>query len=495
VDFTRLLREVYWNSLDGILITDASTSITDVNPAYERMTGYRRHEMIGRKTNFMKSGLTPSETYQEMWDHLNRQGKWVGEVINRRKDGSLWHSYLSITRVLDDRGQVAAYVGIARDITPRKLLEEELHERLRELEVARDRADTAARLLQAMLDSVNEAIIMVDNRGNCVVANHLACELLGLNMAFLRNCSLGKLRRAASRIFREGGAMPVLSGRRTSSQLLETRQEPRRVFQEFSAPVLDEAQDVIGRLYIYRDCTLEAELARANAEQIATVSHELRTPMTSVRGALGLLLGGIAGDLPEEARRLLEIAQHNADRLIRLINDILDISRIEAGKLEIHREPLSLSEAVQRAVAELDTFASQHGVRVNMELAADLPAAMADADRVEQVLVNLLSNAIKFSGRGSTVTVSMGVDGPHVWVRVADQGPGIPEDQLYRIFEKFYRVNSGAARKAPGTGLGLAICKAIVEAHGGRIWVESEVGKGAAFTFTLPAVLPVQEPA
>jgi PAS domain S-box-containing protein len=492
LDFTTILREVYGNSLDGIVISDKDTMITDLNPAYEELTGYSRPELIGQRTNVIKSGLTPKEVFQDMWTQLLGRGKWVGEIINRRKDGSLWHSYLSITRILDENGEVAAYVGIARDITRRKEMEQQLRQNLVEIEAARETADATANRLRAILESAGEAILMVDNRGVCVVANHQAGGVLGIPAERLSGRSVHELRTSAGRVFRGGGGMEWLAvadgspSAEIHTAVYETREEAPRVFHEFSAPVQDQLGRVMGRIYVYRDITKETEVDRMKSEFIATVSHELRTPMTSIKGSLGLVLGGIAGPLPDEAKELLAIAQNNTDRLIRLINDILDISRIEAGKMEIRKQPLNIPDAVTRAVRELEGFANQREIAVRTDLPDILPRAMADSDRLQQVLVNLLSNAIKFSESKTEVEVTAGLEAGELRIRVLDHGPGIPKEHLDQIFEKFHRVDNASTRKTGGTGLGLAICKAIVEEHGGRIWAESEVGKGSTFTFTLP---------
>ena len=500
MDFTTILRDVYWNSLDGIVISDKNTIITDVNPAYEELTGYSRDELVGQKTNVIKSGLTPRSVFDDMWVQLRARGKWVGEIINRRKDGSLWYSYLSITQIVDENGQPEAYVGISRDITRRKEMEQQLRQNLLEIQAAREVADATANRLRAILESAGEAIIMVDNKGACVVANHQVGGVLGIPAERAIGLSIHELRATGMRVFRGGDALQWNAGPDGSppleihTSILETREEHPRVFHEFSAPVQDEAGRVIGRIYVYRDITKETEVDRMKSEFIATVSHELRTPMTSIKGSLGLVLGGIAGPLPDDARELLSIAQNNTDRLIRLINDILDISRIEAGKMEIKQAPLSMLDAVHKAVRELEGFANQRDIKVEADLPPDLPRAMADSDRVQQVLVNLLSNAIKFSEPHTRVTVTVGMDGPELWTRVTDQGPGIPKEQLSQIFEKFHRVDNASTRKTGGTGLGLAICKAIVEEHGGRMWVESELGKGSTFGFTLPAEAAPADP-
>jgi PAS domain S-box-containing protein len=493
MELAGLLQDVFASSLDGVVIANCDTVIQDINPAYEAITGYTRQEMIGQKTNVLKSGLTPDETFVEMWDGLNCRGHWVGEVINRRKDGSLWHSYLSITRVDDEAGSVAAYVAIIRDITKRKLMESQLRLNLAQIEVAQEQAVATVGRLQAILESIGEAIIMADIRGVCVVANRKTGEVLGIPADEVAGRTIHELRAAAHRAFRSEGALAWAPGPaggppvEIGTAVVETRTEPPRVFHEFSAPVQNDEGAIIGRIYVYRDVTSETEVDRMKTDFIATVSHELRTPMTSIKGSLGLVLGGVAGPLPEDVRELLSIAMNNTDRLVRLINDILDVSRIEAGKLEIRRQTLSVADSVMRAVREMQGYADQRAITMTTVVPDDLPRVLADADRLQQVLVNLLSNAIKFSDEGSTVTLTAGHEPAGVWVRVEDTGPGIDESQHSAIFEKFHRVDNASSRRTGGSGLGLAICKAIVEEHGGQIWVESEVGKGSAFTFTLRA--------
>lgn len=493
MDFAALLQDVFAGSLDGIVIADSRTFIQDVNPAYEAITGYSRQELIGQKTNVLKSGLTPDETFVEMWDGLNRSGQWVGEVINRRKDGSLWHSYLSITRVDDEAGSVAAYVAIIRDITKRKLMETQLRLNLAQIEAAQEQAVATVGRLQAILESVGEAIVMVDVHGACVMANHKIGDVLGIAAEQVVGRTVHELRTVAHRAFRTEGALAWIPGpnggppAEIGTIVVETRDEQARVFHEFAAPVQNDEGAIIGRIYVYRDVTKETEVDRMKTDFIATVSHELRTPMTSIKGSLGLVLGGVAGPVPDDARELLSIAMHNTDRLVRLINDILDVSRIEAGKMEIRTQPLAVADLVQRAVREMQGYADQRSITMTTVVPDDLPRVLADADRLQQVLVNLLSNAIKFSDVGSVVTLTAGHEPAGVWVRVEDNGPGIPEGQQAAIFEKFHRIDNAASRRTGGSGLGLAICKAIVEEHGGQIWVESEPGKGSAFTFSLRA--------
>jgi CheY-like chemotaxis protein len=216
------------------------------------------------------------------------------------------------------------------------------------------------------------------------------------------------------------------------------------------------------------------------------VSHELRTPLTSIRGSLGLLAAGVVGALPERAKNLVEIAAKNSERLVRLINDMLDIEKIESGKIGFRYLPNEMMPLVEQAVAANRAFAGELGVE--LAVVASLPGARCwvDADRIVQVLTNLLSNAAKFAPRGSTVEVAVERREGDVIVAVADRGAGIPPEFEGRIFDKFAQADPTSTRQKEGTGLGLSISKAIVERHGGRIWFESAPGVGTTFYFALP---------
>ncbi len=233
-----------------------------------------------------------------------------------------------------------------------------------------------------------------------------------------------------------------------------------------------------------RDLREERQAERTKKEFVATVSHELRTPLTSIRGALALLASGALGDLPDEAHDVVQIAERNTLRLATLINDILDLERLEAGQMELRVEPVLVREAVERAVESVATLASAAGVLIEAEASAC--RVLAAPERLEQVLVNLLGNAVKFSPPGSTVRVSCRAMGSQAEVHVTDSGRGIPAEALPRLFERFWQVEACDAREKGGSGLGLAICRAIVARHGGQIGVESAVGRGSDFWFRLP---------
>jgi signal transduction histidine kinase len=234
--------------------------------------------------------------------------------------------------------------------------------------------------------------------------------------------------------------------------------------------------------------TMREQAEQVKDEFISVVGHELRTPLTSIRGSLGLLEGGVFGALPQEASEMLALAVTNTDRLVRLINDVLDFERMDAGRMELELAPVEAVELVGNALQIVQMHAAQGDVTLAREIDEELTVT-ADGDRIVQVLVNLLGNAVKFSPRGSTVTIAARSEHERARFSIEDQGRGIPPDQLEKVFERFRQVDSSDAREKGGSGLGLAIARDIVELHGGTIEVESELGRGSTFRFTLPLSL------
>jgi two-component system, OmpR family, sensor histidine kinase VicK len=256
------------------------------------------------------------------------------------------------------------------------------------------------------------------------------------------------------------------------------------------ASIRDQSGKIVGLVGISRDVTEHKRHEQMKDEFVATVSHELRTPLTSIAGALGLLAGGVGGALPDSTLRLLKIAQGNCQRLVRLVNDILDIQKIETGNMAFDLQPLQVRELVEQAIEASRGFAETYGVSVRLANSAASGVVLADADRLTQVVTNLLSNAIKFSPRGAEVTVAIETDGPTVRISVRDHGPGIPDAYRESIFEKFVQVDATNTRLKGGTGLGLNIVKQIVERLKGEISFEAAPGGGTAFHLTLGALEP-----
>lgn len=256
---------------------------------------------------------------------------------------------------------------------------------------------------------------------------------------------------------------------------------------QLDAQVPETSRDELGQLSrAFNEMTRRLQEARrVQTDFVANVSHELRTPLTSIKGMVETLRDGAADDV-EVRDRFLATVESETDRLIRLVNDLLLLSRLDAGALALHRRPVDLFELVQVAVERLAPQARARGVTVRAECDEAVPFVPADPDRLAQVLVNLLDNAIKYSPADGVVTVRVRQAGPDLQVEVRDQGPGIPEADLARIGERFYRADKARTRAEGGSGLGLSIARALVEAHGGELRLESTEGTGTVVTFTLP---------
>lgn len=235
------------------------------------------------------------------------------------------------------------------------------------------------------------------------------------------------------------------------------------------------------------DVTERTEVERMKDEFVSAVSHELRTPLTSITGSLGLLLGGAAGVLPEQALRLVKIAHSNSERLTKLVNELLDIDSLEVGRVELKMEPVDLNQLASRVIEDCRPYAMRFDVNLRLEAAAEPVSVLGDADRLHQVVTNLLSNAVKHSPTGGTVTVEVARGRVNAKLSVIDAGAGIPEAFRSRIFRRFAQLDPPHRRAKEGTGLGLAISRAIIERHGGSIGFKSEEGKGSTFFFELPA--------
>jgi signal transduction histidine kinase len=253
---------------------------------------------------------------------------------------------------------------------------------------------------------------------------------------------------------------------------------------DYSRRVHSASRDEVGQLAaaFNRMSSELANVERLRRDLVANVSHELKTPISALRARLENLLDGVEPPDPE----VLQVMLQQAERLSRLVDQLLDLSRLESGDVPIEREDLDLDPLVSAVIDEVQVARGDHLVHVRAEIPDDVPRLWADSERIHQVLFNLLDNAVRFTPPGGEVVVSAVHSAGRCEVRVIDTGPGIPPEHLPFLFERFYRVDQARTRGDGGTGIGLAIARSVVEAHGGRIWAESEVGRGSVFTFDLP---------
>ena len=384
-------------------------------------------------------------------------------------------SWLSVGAVpiLDERGAFAGYRGLARIITDRKAAERDLREREAQF--------------RQLVEFMPAAIVLVDRDERVVVHNRAYAETLGLPPARIAGARVADI--LGPRF------VDVAPHLRQALAGATTRYETRRLlpdgrladFDVLHWPLRDAGGDVRGVIVLGIDVTRLREADRMKDHFVSVVSHELRTPLTAMRGSLGLLAGGIAGELPAEAKPLADMALQNSDRLWRLVNDLLDIGKMAAGEVPFRLADVAWPPLLAEAVESARGLAREFDVTFRLDCPADL-VVRGDVDRLLQVLSNLLLNAAKFSPAGGEVTV-----GAHrtregaVRTAVRDRGPGVPEAFRSRIFAPFAQAETGDTRRHAGTGLGLAISREIVEHLGGRIGFGDAAGGGTEFWFELPA--------
>jgi PAS domain S-box-containing protein len=452
-----------------------------------------------------------------------RRGEHVDhfEVARRHKSGKKIIVSLSLSPIMNANGTIIGIAKIARDITERKSANELLvANELRLCTMTEQEARTRAEMLgerrfRDLIENAPDAILQVDSRGAIVIANRTAETIFGYSREELLGKGIDLFVPEAHRASHAGHRKSFASAgiSRPMGQGLDLRAR-RKNGTEFPveislSPV--HTEDGVNVTAVIRDVTdrkrteqqvrslqesymMELEtkyteserLNRLKEEFMSSVSHELRTPLHTIIGFAELLGEEGEGPLNEKQKRFLHHIQTDSEHLLSLINDVLDLSRIEEGGLNLRPETLSLRTVISEAVSAISAYAAGKAVSIRETNHPDA-SVMADPMRLRQILYNLLSNGVKFTESGGEVSVDAVVQENFVCITVADTGIGILPDEYLRIFDKFYQVGFTTVGVREGTGLGLSICKQLVEMQGGRIWLESEPGKGSRFHFTLPA--------
>jgi PAS domain S-box-containing protein len=515
-DAERWLAAIVESSDDAIIGKTLDGIITSWNGGAQRIFGYGADEVIGKPVTIL---IPPGQWHEE--DEILkrlRRGERVDhfETTRIRKDGSRIDVSLTISPIRDAAGAINGISKIARDVTEqRRLLAVENQARAEVL---------AERRFRELIENAPDAILLADGDGAILIANRAAEgifgyaleELIGLGVdTLVPEAARGEHFRQREKFLASGISRPMGLG----LDLRARRKDGTEIPVEISlSPVSTGAG--VNAVAVIRDVTerkraeqqiqslhqgymaeLEARqqeaerLNRLKSEFIAGVSHELRTPLHTIIGFAELLGEEENGALNEKQKRFLRHIRTDSDHLLGLINDVLDLSRIEAGGLDLRTEPFRLREPISDAINAIRLFASSKPVHLHEGF---VPAAevLADPLRLRQILYNLLSNGVKFTEPGGEITVTAAVEGQFVQITVADTGLGIAKEECDRIFDKFYQVGYTTAGVRQGTGLGLTICMQLVKRQGGRIWVESEPGKGSRFHFTLPVkpdVTPITE--
>jgi PAS domain S-box-containing protein len=467
------------HDLNGVLLSINSHGAQTIGRTVEEMNGRSLAEFIAPERR---------SAMQAYLDKIAATGEAQGLLHLSHADGE--------TRVIAYRNKLIVVPGR----TPYVLgFGVDISEQVR----AEGRLRTLTRQSDSILESVGDGIYGLDLEGKVTVVNAAAAQMLG----YKPHEMLGRNMHELIHHTRPDGTHypPEESPIRKSLSNLDTVRISDEVFwrkdgtsfpvEYVARPQIDShttesgGTKAVGVVVAFTDTTERRALDRMKDEFISTVSHELRTPLTSLRGALGLLAGGALASRPEKSQQMLEIAINNTDRLVRLVNDILDLERIGSGKAELHCTMCSAEDLLRRAASVQQNRTPKPNMRIFF--AAHGVSVWADPDRILQTLSNLISNAIKFSSPGSEIHLTArNLDENEALIEVRDQGRGIPADKLEHIFERFQQGDASDSRAMGGTGLGLAICRSIVNQHGGRIWATSIFGQGTTFHFTLPTKPP-----
>lgn len=473
---------------DIIATVSLDERICYLNSAARKIFGLREKDDCTHLTIF---DVQPDWVYEilrnEGYPTAVGDGVWVGETAFLSHEGrEIPVSQLIIAHKSPD-GCVNMFSTIARDISQQKQIAATLVE--------------AERRWRSLLENVRLVVVGLDNKGRVEYVNPFFLELVGYSQAevigqdwfetFLPQHQKKQVQNNFIELLEREFHIH-------NHNLILTKSGEERVI-AWNNTLLQNLQGyVIGTLSIGEDITERQVLQRMKDEFISVVSHELRTPLTSIHGAMNLISSGLLDTQSDKGRRVIEIAAESAERLVRIVNDILELERLESGKISLLKQTCDAQQLMIKAIEMMQVMANRAGI--TLSTSPQIIQFVADPDRIIQVLTNLLDNAIKFSSRGSTVWISVKqairdkelaaekfpIPNFSVLFQVKDQGRGIPEDKLDSIFERFHQVDASDSRKKGGTGLGLAICRSIVQQHGGRIWVESTLDEGSSFYFTLP---------
>ncbi len=465
-----------------LVVATPEGRIQTVNQAACDLLGYRAEELVGQPVDilFADKNITPEGS---LYEELNGQGSIANiEKTYLAKDGRKIPMLFSGSTMHDSSGRALGIVFMAQDITVRKEEEQKL------------------KLFSEAVEAANEGVQIIDLNGNIIFSNRAAEAIYGYSSYELKGKN-----------FTEMNADPEFAGSAILQNLKENyewtgelmmKHKDSRIFPVWLSisMIKDNEDEPLAFVGIISDLTerkrveeicLEnvrlSHASRAKSEFLANMSHELRTPLNSIIGFTELMKQKVTGELTDKQERYIDNVLSSSNHLLKLINDILDLSRVESGKIDLVIEKLYLSEIIDESLLLMKEKANKHNVILKKEVDPAIDLIKVDRLRLKQILFNLLSNAAKFSKpEGGTVTIAAKKEEDMVKISVSDTGIGIKEENLERLFKEFEQLDSGISRKYGGTGLGLAITKKLVELHGGKIRAESTIGEGSTFTFTLP---------
>jgi len=511
-------RKLIDSSLDMIISVDQRRRIVEFNPAAEKAFGYSRAEVLGKHVNLLYAD--PSEG-RRVHEATVRAGRLTSEIVNKRKNGQTFPSFLAASAMQDESGEFVGVMGVSRDITESKRAEEAAAQRHRELTALHNVLLSITQTLDLeevlkevvsqageALDSEYTNIATVNEDNSLAIGSASVSSIPSLPVTARPHGVTYRVIATGEPVviddvdadestnptlvaagIRSYAGVPIKTKDATIGVLfVHSRQ--RNSFRDRLGLLTDfasQAAIAIENARLYKEASTVGALREADrlkTELLANVSHELRTPLASIKGYCTSMLHFYDRLSDEDKRDSLHEINRASDKLTELIENLLQLSRLEAAGLHADKEPTKIESIVDATVEDTKQKAKGHHFATRAE--ESLPVVEADPGRIRQVLDNLLSNAVKYSSEGTEISVRCESRGQELVVSVRDQGIGIAPEDMDKVFDRFYQVTPGLCQKGSGAGLGLTICKRIVEAHGGRIWVESTPGKGSTFRFSLP---------
>lgn len=479
-DSRRLLQTVFDALPVQVFVKDAENKYLMVNRKVLDYSGLTNEDFQGR--HVLETPYGTSEQ-RELFLESDRQVMETGEpfdMANRpytSKDGDHRIQHVVKVPIKDEEGNVLGVVGVSEDITERVRAEEDLR--------------ASQRLLQTVFDTIPVGVFVKNKEGVTIMVNKSHAASMNHRPDFFENKTIQELGIASPDdlarmtemdqvVLKEGEIVDL-----PEDQLTMPNGEVKW-WHLVKTPLRDDKGDIIGLVGMREDITERKQIDVMKQEFISVVSHELRTPLTSIIGSVGLILGGVGGKIPKKANRLLQIANSNSQRLLRIINDMLYLEKMESGKMDLEMMPVKVCKLVEDAVRENMPYADNYNVQFELRQATGESTVWGNEESLMQVLANLLSNAAKFSTPGGVVVLSADVLESGVQISVSDQGAGVPLEAQESIFDKFFQVDSSDSRSREGTGLGLSISREIVRNHGSELKLESTPGEGSRFYFELP---------
>lgn len=454
-------------AIDVIFVIDITGNIVSINKACEKSWGYPRNDVIGKPLQMFLEGDDANRPMDSILGAAKSIDKLVFESKLRKKDGYL----LDIVVTGHWSARESGLFCIAHDITQQKLVE-------RMVRLSEQR-------LRLTLEALPAGVLVARENGKIEFANRCAAQWLDYSAEQLSEMNVSQVFK--DKVLDQGYGMPSNESVESTTLGQNNINMPVEIWR--SNIEMAEGEKI---LLVFLDKTAHYELERMKAEFIAMVTHDLRAPLTSVTGILTFLEQGALGQMNEKGKEMAARTRRDCNNMLRLLNDMLQLEKIEVGSFELTCSNVTLNAMAKDAIESVRPVAEAKRVSISDQLLNT--TCWGDEQRLNQVLTNLLTNAIKYAPEGSKIEVRMRDNKNFVIVEVADQGRGIPQNKIKRIFEKFEQVDASDAREKGGTGLGLAICKAIVAQHGGEIGVESMEGQGSTFWFSVPKA-PVTVPA